>query len=45
MREKWITDWSILGIIKKQHNLDNYYFGTKEYRVIFLFIPVFYFTN
>ena len=46
MREYWITDWSILGLIRKQHKeYYGYIFHKCENRIVVLFIPVFYFTN
>lgn len=44
MKQSWITDWSILGLIKKQHKEDyGYIFHKQENRIVVLFIPVFYF--
>jgi len=46
MKTYWTTDWSILGLIKKQHKDGyGYIFHKTENRIVFLFIPIFWFNN
>jgi hypothetical protein len=46
MNKLWETQWSFLGLIRKQKNTgDSYISAKKEYRITILFIPVFYWLN